>query len=104
MADMKDSAKSTAGQWGVFRLPALVPGGIRTSNQGGSVLVVRADTEKIRRSTVRGSSRPSTRVGTVDGSSGSRATNRCGAAAISARRASSSAREQVAPCTIRRPP
>ena len=47
MADMKDSAKSTAGQWGVFRLPALRPGGIRTSNQGGSVLVVPASSEHV---------------------------------------------------------
>jgi ABC-type glycerol-3-phosphate transport system substrate-binding protein len=47
MADMKDSAKSTAGQWGIFRLPALFPGGIRTSNQGGSVLVVPAQSKLV---------------------------------------------------------
>ena len=47
MQDMKDSAKSTAGKWGVFRLPALVPGGIRTSNQGGSVLVIPAQSKQI---------------------------------------------------------
>lgn len=37
---IKDYAPDMAGQWGVFRLPALEPGGLRTSNQGGSVLVI----------------------------------------------------------------
>jgi ABC-type glycerol-3-phosphate transport system substrate-binding protein len=37
---IKDNAKSTAGNWGVFRLPAIDPGGLRTSNLGGSVLVI----------------------------------------------------------------
>ena len=42
MIDMKEASKSHAGQWGVFRLPAFRPGGLRNSNQGGSVLVVPA--------------------------------------------------------------
>jgi len=37
---LKDSAPETAGNWGVFRLPALEPGGLRTSISGGSVLVI----------------------------------------------------------------
>ncbi|MEM6748848.1 MAG: extracellular solute-binding protein [Planctomycetota bacterium] len=37
---IKDYAPDTAGEWGVFRLPALEPGGLRTSNLGGSVLVI----------------------------------------------------------------
>lgn len=37
---LKDYAGSTAGNWGVFRLPAFYPGGLRTSNLGGSVLVI----------------------------------------------------------------
>lgn len=36
----RDYASGTAGNWGVFRLPALHPGGLRTSNLGGSVLVI----------------------------------------------------------------
>jgi len=37
---IKDYAPDMAGQWGVFRLPAQKPGGLRTSNLGGSVLVI----------------------------------------------------------------
>lgn len=37
---VKDYAGPTAGNWGVFRLPAFRPGGLRTSNLGGSVLVI----------------------------------------------------------------
>ena len=37
---IKDYAPDMAGDWGVFRLPALEPGGLRTSNLGGSVLVI----------------------------------------------------------------
>ena len=37
---IKDYAAPTAGNWGVFRLPAYRPGGLRTSNLGGSVLVI----------------------------------------------------------------
>ncbi|MBN2311199.1 MAG: extracellular solute-binding protein [Candidatus Hydrogenedentes bacterium] len=37
---IKDYAPDTAGNWGVFRLPAVKPGGLRTSNLGGSVLVI----------------------------------------------------------------
>ena len=37
---IKDYAAPTAGNWGVFRLPAVSPGGLRTSNLGGSVLVI----------------------------------------------------------------
>jgi len=37
---IKDYAAPSAGNWGVFRLPAVVPGGLRTSNLGGSVLVI----------------------------------------------------------------
>ena len=40
MIDMKDAAAGRSGQWGVFRLPAFRPGGLRNSNSGGSVLVV----------------------------------------------------------------
>jgi lactose/L-arabinose transport system substrate-binding protein len=45
MLNMKDTATSTAGRWGVFRLPAYRPGGIRNSNQGGSVLIIPAQSE-----------------------------------------------------------
>ena len=38
--NIRSAATSSAGQWGLFRLPALTPGGLRNSNQGGSVLVV----------------------------------------------------------------
>ena len=39
--NIKDNAPAdTRGEWGVFRLPALRPGGLRNSNQGGSVLVI----------------------------------------------------------------
>lgn len=37
---IKDYAPETAGDWGVFRFPALEPGGLRTSNLGGSALVI----------------------------------------------------------------
>ena len=37
---IKDYAEPTAGNWGVFRLPAYRPGGLRTSNLGGSVLAI----------------------------------------------------------------
>lgn len=40
---IKDTVKEYAGQktdWGVFRWPAYEPGGLRTSNLGGSVLVI----------------------------------------------------------------
>ncbi|HUT58132.1 MAG TPA: sugar ABC transporter substrate-binding protein [Phycisphaerae bacterium] len=37
---IKDQAPRSAGNWGVFRLPALEPGGRRVSNFGGSVLVI----------------------------------------------------------------
>lgn len=40
---IKDTVEEYAGQasdWGVFRLPALEKGGLRTSNLGGSVLVI----------------------------------------------------------------
>ena len=39
---IKDYAPNTAGNWGVFRLPAPHPGGPRVSNLGGSVLVIPA--------------------------------------------------------------
>lgn len=35
-----DYAPETSGTWGVFRLPAFRPGGLRTSNLGGSTLVI----------------------------------------------------------------
>ena len=39
--NLKDSGpKEHAGDWGVFRLPAFEPGGLRNSNLGGSVLIV----------------------------------------------------------------
>lgn len=38
--DLKDYAPETAGNWGVFRFPALYPGGLRNTNYGGSVLVI----------------------------------------------------------------
>jgi len=37
---IKDYAPETKGDWGVFRLPAMERGGLRTSNLGGSVLVI----------------------------------------------------------------
>lgn len=37
---IRDYAKKTAGDWGVFRLPAVEPGGLRTTNHGGSSLVI----------------------------------------------------------------
>jgi len=38
--NVKDHAPGLSGEWGVFRLPAFEPGGLRTSNLGGSVLVI----------------------------------------------------------------
>lgn len=43
---IKDYAAPTAGNWGVFRLPAVEPGGLRTSNLGGSVLVIPDQSKK----------------------------------------------------------
>jgi len=43
---IKDYAPETAGNWGVFRLPAPYPGGPRVSNLGGSVLVIPAQSDK----------------------------------------------------------
>jgi len=37
---IRDYAGNTHGDWGVFRLPAFESGGLRTSNLGGSVLVI----------------------------------------------------------------
>ena len=37
---IRDYAPDSSGDWGVFRLPAIHPGGLRTSNLGGSVLVI----------------------------------------------------------------
>ena len=37
---IRDYAPETAGDWRIFRLPALEKGGLRTSNSGGSVLVI----------------------------------------------------------------
>ena len=42
---IKDTVKDFAGKkadWGVFRLPAVTPGGLRVANLGGSVLVIPA--------------------------------------------------------------
>lgn len=38
--NVRDFAPGTSGNWGVFRLPAFRKGGLRTSNLGGSVLVI----------------------------------------------------------------
>ncbi|RYG74159.1 extracellular solute-binding protein, partial [bacterium] len=40
IANIRKSGANRAGEWGVFRLPAFRAGGLRNSNQGGSVLVV----------------------------------------------------------------
>lgn len=40
MQSVKDYSAGTEGDWGVFRLPAMEPGGLRASNLGGSVLVI----------------------------------------------------------------
>jgi len=37
---IKDYASETAGDWGVFRLPSIEPGGLRASNYGGSILLI----------------------------------------------------------------
>ena len=47
MIDMKEASKSRSGQWGVFRLPAFRAGGLRNSNNGGSVLVVPAQSRSV---------------------------------------------------------
>jgi lactose/L-arabinose transport system substrate-binding protein len=47
MANMKESAASRSGEWGVFRLPAFGPGGLRTSNHGGSVCIVPAQSDVV---------------------------------------------------------
>jgi lactose/L-arabinose transport system substrate-binding protein len=39
-SSIKDYAKQTSGNWGVFRLPAIEPGGLRVSDWGGSVLAI----------------------------------------------------------------
>lgn len=44
---IEDYAAGTEGKWGVFRLPAFEPGGLRTSNFGGSMLVVPAQTSHV---------------------------------------------------------
>lgn len=41
---IKENAPETAGDWGVFPLPAFRPGGLRASNLGGSVLAIPAET------------------------------------------------------------
>jgi lactose/L-arabinose transport system substrate-binding protein len=47
MNQIKDnSPQERVGQWGVFRLPAFHSGGLRTSNLGGSVLVIPAQSEQ----------------------------------------------------------
>lgn len=47
VADIKESGARRAGEWGVFRLPAFRKGGLRNSNQGGSVLVVPAQSKSV---------------------------------------------------------
>jgi len=37
---IRDDAPTTSGDWGVIRLPEIEPGGLRTSNFGGSTLVI----------------------------------------------------------------
>jgi lactose/L-arabinose transport system substrate-binding protein len=37
---IKDNSPETAGDWGVFPMPAAYPGGVRVCNLGGSVLVI----------------------------------------------------------------
>lgn len=44
---IQDYAAGTDGQWGVLRLPAIEPGGLRTSNLGGSMLVIPAQSLNI---------------------------------------------------------
>ncbi|GMV91720.1 MAG: sugar ABC transporter substrate-binding protein [Candidatus Hydrogenedentota bacterium] len=39
---IKNYAPETSGEWGVFPLPALTPGGLRASTAGGSVLIIPA--------------------------------------------------------------
>jgi lactose/L-arabinose transport system substrate-binding protein len=45
MDNMKKYAPDTAGDWGVFRIPAMRPGGIRVSNMGGSTLSIPSQSE-----------------------------------------------------------
>jgi lactose/L-arabinose transport system substrate-binding protein len=42
MQNIKQNAPKTAGDWGVFRLPAFTPGGLHNSNLGGSTLCIPA--------------------------------------------------------------
>jgi ABC-type glycerol-3-phosphate transport system substrate-binding protein len=42
MLNIKQNAPNTAGDWGVFRLPAFTPGGLHNSNLGGSTLCIPA--------------------------------------------------------------
>ena len=44
---IKSVGAARAGEWGVFRLPAYQRGGVRNSNQGGSVLVIPASSPAI---------------------------------------------------------
>ena len=43
--NIKDGAPSSAGDWGVFRLPAFHPGGLHAGNVGGSTLVIPAQSQ-----------------------------------------------------------
>ena len=43
---IRDYAPCKAGEWGGFELPALTPGGLRTSSYGGSALVIPAQCEQ----------------------------------------------------------
>ncbi len=45
VAALKQAAGDTAGKWGVFPMPAFEKGGIRTSNLGGSVLIIPRESE-----------------------------------------------------------
>ncbi len=92
-------------------VPPLSPAGVegsdanRVSGAGRACVAPAAPaTENTRRSTCRGTSAPSTSVGTVEDSTGSCATKRCGAAATSACSDASSAAEHVGPWTAPRPP
>ena len=42
MPNIKDGDAAHAGEWGVFRMPAYHPGGLHTSDMGGSTLVIPA--------------------------------------------------------------
>ncbi|MCL4693887.1 MAG: extracellular solute-binding protein, partial [Candidatus Hydrogenedentes bacterium] len=43
---IKNYAPETSGEWGVFPLPALTPGGLRASTAGGSVLIIPAQSTR----------------------------------------------------------